>query len=81
MTEAWFNHAGRLVLVAKTNPHARLYRFDRLIPGALNTPVHLGQAAATNGIPRCAAAVCPATSVPYLDFAPCETCLETWTAK
>jgi hypothetical protein len=47
-TEASFIHRGLLVLVAKTTPHARAYRFEKLIPkdqlpvGQKNVPTYIG---------------------------------------
>jgi hypothetical protein len=42
-TEAAFMSRGFLVLVTKRTPHARLYRFDTLVTGRLNTPVYIGE--------------------------------------
>ena len=42
-TEASFIHRGFLILVAKTTPHARLYRFASLNPGETNVPTYIGE--------------------------------------
>lgn len=34
---------GYLVLVTKTTPHARMYRFGKLTPGVVNRPTYIGQ--------------------------------------
>ncbi|HLF40564.1 MAG TPA: hypothetical protein VI854_03710, partial [Acidimicrobiia bacterium] len=42
-TEASFMHKGRLIILSKTTPHARMYRFETLTPGTLNVPVYIGE--------------------------------------
>ena len=42
-TEASFMVRGYLIVVTKTTPHARMYRFDTLRPGVTNEPTYLGQ--------------------------------------
>ncbi len=42
-TEASFMARGYLVVVTKTTPHARMYRFGTLTPGAMNKPTYIGQ--------------------------------------
>ena len=42
-TEAAFMSRGSLILVTKTSPSARMYRFDKLTPGVTNKPVYIGK--------------------------------------
>ena len=43
-TEASFIHRGRLILVTKTTPNARMYRFSAgLRPGVVNVPTYVGE--------------------------------------
>ena len=42
-TEAAFMARGYLVLVTKSTPHARLYRFDTLTAGVVNNPTYIGE--------------------------------------
>jgi hypothetical protein len=42
-TEAAFMARGFLVVVTKTTPHARMYRFETLTPGVRNEPTYIGQ--------------------------------------
>ncbi|HLF41851.1 MAG TPA: hypothetical protein VI854_10315, partial [Acidimicrobiia bacterium] len=42
-TEASFIHGGRLILVTKTTPHARMYRFSGLTAGTMNVPTYIGE--------------------------------------
>ncbi|MGH8974919.1 MAG: hypothetical protein ACRD0C_17165, partial [Acidimicrobiia bacterium] len=41
-TESSFMSRGFLVVVTKTTPHARMYRFETLTPGVMNTPTYIG---------------------------------------
>ncbi|MDQ3946869.1 MAG: hypothetical protein M3357_17270, partial [Actinomycetota bacterium] len=41
-TEASFMSRGFLVVVTKTTPHARMYRFETLSPGVVNRPTYIG---------------------------------------
>ncbi|MGH8990192.1 MAG: hypothetical protein ACRDZ7_01535, partial [Acidimicrobiia bacterium] len=42
-TEAAFMSKGYLVLVTKTSPSARMYRFNTLTPGVTNKPTYIGK--------------------------------------